>query len=59
MTKEDITIVPYSNEEFRVNLYIKETELVIKEATIEKFTITFWWCRFMYYLDYELNKRNS
>lgn len=38
---------------------IRECKEYIKNANIELITITYWWCRFLYYLDYELNKTKN
>ena len=35
----------------------RECEEYIKNANWRLITITYWWCRFMYYLDYQLNNK--
>lgn len=37
----------------------KECKEYIKNAKYELITITYWWNRFIYYLDYELNNKTQ
>lgn len=37
----------------------KECKDYIKNANWELITITYWWCRFLYYLDYEFNQKQT